>query len=500
MTDPAYAPQPDGRRPGSFERAARNAMFVMIAETAAKITTFAWTVVAARELTRGQFGSFNFALSLALILASIAEWGFDPVMVQRVSREPSFKERHFANAVGWEGAIATLLFGTAAITAGVASSGTTRIVVLLVLLAAFLDVFSDTIRALGTAVQRQGVTSIALVVQRIATVGVAMPVLLLGGGLEGFAIAFLAGYVVGFAAHLVALRRLGVRFHFGLIERDGMRTFARGTTAIGLSGLVLAVLFRVDALILAGLKGQAALGAYSVAYRLFETSLFVAFAVNSALFPLMAERGDDPDQVRGVMEKALGSILFLYLPYTVVCIVEAQEILDLLFGSRYASISASSLRWLAAAPLVYALAFITGSALTALRRTGGMLVAALVATVANVGLNFALIPLIGIEGAAITTTASYLVESLVLLWYLSRAGGGHPDIVTVALPPLGGALILAATLVFAPVPTAVALVVGLGLYVVGWWAVARRFTPDQLTFVRELGRRALPARGRSVGS
>ncbi len=496
MTDPAYAPLPDDRGSGSFERAARNAAFVMIAETAAKVTTFAWTVVAARELTRGQFGSFNFALSLALILASIAEWGFDPVMVQRVARDPSAKERHFANTVGWEGAIASVLFGAAAIAGGLASSGTTRIVLLLVLLAAYLDVFSDTIRALGTAVQRQGVTSIALVIQRIATVGVAVPVLLLGGGLEGFAIAFLGGYAVGFAAHLYALGRLGVRFRFGFIQRDGMRTFARGTTAIGLSGLVLAALFRIDALILAALKGEAALGAYSVAYRLFETSLFVAFAVNSALFPLMAERGDHPDKVRGVMEKALGSILFLYLPYTVVCLLEAEQILDLLFGNRYATISAGSLRWLAAAPLVYAVSFIAGSALTAVRRTGGMLVAAIVATVANIGLNFALIPMVGIEGAAIATTASYLVEGLVLLWYFRRAGGSHPDVVTVALPPVGGALVFAAVLALAPVPTAVALTAGLVLYVATWWAVARRFTPDQLEFVRQLARRVLPTRAR----
>lgn len=494
MTDPAYAPQPEDRGTGSFQRAARNAVFVMIAETAAKITTFAWTVVAARELTRGEFGSFNFALSLALILASIAEWGFDPVMMQRVSRDPSAKERLFANAVGWEGAIASILFGGAAIAGSIASSGTTRIVLLLVLLATFLDVFADTIRALGTALQRQGVTSIALVIQRIATVGVAVPVLLLGGGLEGFAIAFLGGYVIGFAAHLVALGRLGIPFRFGLVRLEGMRTFARGTTAVGLSGLVLAALFRIDALILAGLKGEAALGAYSVAYRLFETSLFVTFALNSALFPLMAERGDDPDEVRGVMEKALGATLFLYLPYTVVCLVEAEAFLDLLFGARYAAVSAGSLRWLAAAPLVYALAFITGSALLAVRRTGALLVAAVAATVVNISLNFTLIPLVGIEGAAITTTVSFLVEGLVVLWYFGRAGGGHLDVVAVALPPTGGALAFAAVLALAPVPTVVALAVGLVLYVAGWWAVARRYTPDQLEFVREIARRILPTR------
>ena len=494
MTDPAFAPQPGSHGSGSFERAARNAAFVMVAETAAKLTTFAWTIVAARELTQGQFGVFSFALSLALILASIAEWGFDPVLIQRASREPALSESIFANAIGWEGAIATLLFGTAAIAGAITSDGAARVVLLLVLLATYLDVFSDTIRAMGTALQRQGVTSFALVVQRCATVVIAVPVLLLGGGLEGFGIAFLAGYAIGFVAHAIALRHLEIRFRFGLLERSGMREFVRGTSTIGISGLVLAALFRIDAIILAALKGDAALGAYAAAYRLFETSLFVAFAINGALFPLMAERGDDGAQVRDVMEKAIGAVLFLYLPYLVVCLAEADGILELLFGARYAQSSAGALRWLAAAPLAFALAFAAGSALTAMRRTGGMLVAALTATAVNIGLNFVLIPLVGIEGAAITTTASYLIEGSILLFYVSRVSGGRPHLLGLALPSVAGGVVLAALLTLVPIPTIAALGIGVVLYVAIWWIIARRVSPWQVDFALELSRRLIPRR------
>jgi len=491
MTDPAFAPQP-GAPVGSMRRAARNAVFVMIAETAAKVTTFAWTVVAARELTQGQFGSFNFALSVALILASIAEWGFDPLLIQRVAREPGRAEAFFAHAIGWEGALATALFGTAAIVGGLAADGTTRIVLLLVLLATYLDVYSDTIRAMGTAFQRQGVTSIALVLQRFATVGIAIPVLLLGGGLQGFAMAFLGGYVIGFVAHAVALGRLDVRFRFRHLERGGMRTFLRGTTAVGVSGLLLAALFRIDAIIITALKGDAALGAYSAAYRIFETSLFVVFAVNGALYPMMAERGDDADRVQSVFERAMGVTTLVYAPYAVVCLVDADRILDLLFGSQYAASSTDALRLLALAPFIYTLGFVGGSALLALQQTRILLVAAVAATGANLALNLALIPSWGIEGAAIATTMSFLVEGVILVVVLGRTSGRRPALVSAVLPGVVGGIGLAAVLELAPLSTIPALAVGTPVYLGCWWAAARVVAPWQFEMLGALRRTRVP--------
>lgn len=492
MTDPAYATLGPTPRPGRFRalpRPARNAAFALVAETGSKLTTFLWTVVAARELSQADFGTLNFALSLALILAAVAEWGFDPVMIQRTAREPELGERFFVHAVTWEAIVATVLFAGTAAAVVTFSTGTAQVVVLLVLLAIYLDVFADTMRGMGTALQRQGVTSVALLVQRVAIAAFVVPVLLAGGGLTAFGVAFLAGYIVGYGAHLVALHRLGIRLRPGLVDRTGMRSFMKGTTAIALSGLVLAALFRVDALMLAAFEGPVAVGTYAAAYRLFETTLFVAFAVNGALFPLMSERGDDGVQVRAVLEKAIGAMFLLYLPYAVICIIDANAVLSLLFGADYGASSSTALVLLAPAPAFYAMAFATGSALTAMRRTGGLLVAAIAATVLNVGLNLVLIPTISIDGAALATTVAYLTEATVLLVYVTRITGGPPRFARAALPAFAASVPLAGVLLAAPIHPFAAMAIGLPIYVVGWWLVARRFAPWQVDFLRVLLRR-----------
>src|SRR5947209_7110521 len=80
--------------------------------------------------------------------------------------------------------------------------------------------------------------------------------------------------------HVAAVRQLGVSFRPSLLGRDGLRTFGRGTAAFGVSALVLAALSRFDVVLLEAMKGAKAVASYTAAYRLFETVLFVTFAVN----------------------------------------------------------------------------------------------------------------------------------------------------------------------------------------------------------------------------
>jgi O-antigen/teichoic acid export membrane protein len=59
-----------------------NAALAALADVVGKVSTLAWTVVAARLLTQEQFGAFNLALALALIASAVAEGGYDPVLVR----------------------------------------------------------------------------------------------------------------------------------------------------------------------------------------------------------------------------------------------------------------------------------------------------------------------------------------------------------------------------------------------------------------------------------
>lgn len=473
--DAAYV-APSG---GLARRTARNAIVAAVAQVVGKLGTLIWTLLAARELGEAAFGAFAYAFALALLVSAIAEWGFDPVLVNRGSRTPERMSELFTLALAWEMAIGIPVFAVATVGAAVTEPGLHfRAALVVLMMSVLIDMCSDTCRAASAARQSQGGTSLALVLQRIVTAAVAAVVLLAGGGLLALCLVLLAGSLFGLFTHAVALRRLDVHVRPGAVSRPAMRDFINRTWAIGASALVLMALFRLDAVLLGAMKSAAAVGIYAVAYKLLETVLFIAFSVKNAVFPVMSA-SSDARLVSRALDAGLSMTAVVYLPFAVVCLVDASAVLDLLYGEPYATESVGAVRWLALAPLVFAFATFGNSGLQARQRTDGMLVGAVVATVINVGLNLALIPLFAGTGAAAVTTASYLVEAVVVVVYL-RGVEVPVAVLRPLVEPGAAAALMAVLLVVVPGPFLGSLAVALVGYVGAWLLLARWRRPEQL--------------------
>lgn len=473
-------------RPSSLlARTTRNAGVSAAAQLIGKLTTFAWTVVAARQLSRADFGSFSLALSVALLVAAVADWSFDLVLMRRGSRQPDQLERYYAQAVGWQAIVGAPAFFAAGVALWLTRpSEQDRIAAVLVLVAVFVDLWSDTARATSAAAQDQRGTAAALVAQRVTTSLLAVPGVVLGG-LDGLAGAFLVGSLVGVLAHVAALRRLGVRLRLARLTASGMRAFASGTLALGVSVLVGMALFRLDAVLVAALRGEEALASYATAYRLFDTALFATFAITSAIYPLMSAEADDPTRTTRWVAVGVAASGALYLPYLAVTVVEAPALLRLLFGDLYADTSASALRWLSVAPLLYATGFLAGSALTALHRTRAVLLASCAAFAGNFAADLVLIPRFGGAGAAAASTTAFAVETAVLLMALRRHAG-PVRLGRVLAGPASGAAAVIVVLLLSPLPLLPSLAMAAMTYLGVWFSLLRRHNPDQLQVLRQL--------------
>lgn len=488
---PAPAVTPGGAERQGSSRAAANVVASAAAQLAGKVLTLAWMVVAARQLTQAQFGEFNFTLSLALIVSAFAEWGFDPALVRLASRSPADRNRFYTEAFVYETAAGILLFG--AVLSATLPSRTgpgVKVATGLVFAAVFIDVWSDMARSVGASAQRQGRTSAALVVQRLVTAGLVLPLLLSGAGIAGLAAGLLGGSVVGWVANVVAMRTFGVRLRWDLLRLPSLREFGKVALPIGVSSMILVTLARVDTVLIELLKGNRDVAAYSAAYRLFETTLFVTFAVSSATFPMMSAAGDERDRVREVARSAVAATMVLLAPFAAVSLVDAVPVLRLFYGDSYAHQSAGALRWLALGPLTYSLAYVGGTALIALASNRGLLLASSAAAITNVAVNLAVIPHFAGTGAAAVTTLSYAVEAVVAMVLLRRQIGGL-RLATVAPEAIVAALGMAALLWLMPAPLLVEVPVAAAFYVVVWAALARWRRPDQLRLVLSLlpGRR-----------
>lgn len=457
--------------------AARNVVIRSVAEVLGKVATLAWTVAAARTLSSEDFGTVNYALTIMLVLSSLAAWGFDPAVTRLGSTDPEALPRVYRATQVWKTVLAAPVFlVTGAVLLGSPSVGSWPVLVCL-LLAGLPELWSHTARSAAAARQVSAGVSSALILQRIATAVLVLAALAAGLGAEGVALGFLIGTVVGWGAHVLAARRLDLRAPLRALRRADLSTSVRGTFLLGLSALVLMLLFRVDVLVLGHLKGPEEVAVYSVAYRLLETVLFVTYAINYAVLPVMSVAADRVRRRIGY-ERAIAVAAFVYLPFTVVCLLEGNAVIDLLFGATYADAAAPVLAWLAPAPLFVAAATFAASVLLATERTRELFLGSVSALVVNLVLNLLLIPPYGATGAAAATAISYVVQAGVVLVGLVRAGE-RVSVLTPLASAAGASVVLLLALALLTLPLLAELVLGGVVYVGAWLLLVRVLAPEQ---------------------
>ncbi|MEI4273210.1 oligosaccharide flippase family protein [Klenkia sp. LSe6-5] len=471
-------------------RTAVNAAVNFAAEVLGKGATFIWMVVATRVLAQEDFGALSYALALGVLVSALPGWGFDFAIVTRGSRNHRALERTYTETLVWQVGAALVVYGAAiGVEFSIRGATSTAVAFALVLVSTAVDLFSHTMREAAVARQRQAGMAGALVVQRSVTAAAVVGTLLSGGGLLLAAVAILTGSLVGLTMHFLALRRVGVRARPSSVSTAGLTELWRATLTTGVTGLVLVALFRIDSVLLQLFLGERAVAAYAVSYRLVETVLFVAWVLKDAVFPVMSA-DDDATTTRRGLQLSSAAAAAVYLPFAAGAAVLAPQVIGLLYGERYIDQSATILVLLAPAPMLFALAYFLMAALAARRLTSSMLISAGTALVVNVVLNLLLIPSLGGEGAAATTTVSYLVEVLVA-WMLLRRRIGAVHLVRAIWVAASASAVMVVALVVVRLPVLPEIVLGAVVYALAYAVVARRWASEQLDLIATLIRRKM---------
>lgn len=182
-----------------------------------------------------------------------------------------------------------------------------------------------------------------------------------------------------------------------------------------------------DTLILGALKGSADVGLYSAARPLVD---FIAapLGIMGLIYMPVASglyaQGSIPEMRRifSVLTKWLVSAT---LPIFLILFLFPETVLSFLFGASYTS-AAATLRILSLGLITGNVFGLAGYTLVVMGEVRFAMWAWLPAVFINVGLNFALIPPLGIEGAAIAYVAAMNVLYLICCWKVYRVAKAQP--------------------------------------------------------------------------
>ena len=311
-----------------------------------------------------------------------------------------------------------------------------------------VESLSKTVAATFLAHDDTRPAAMGLVLQRFVSAGVGVAALAAGAGLVPVAGIYLLGAVAGYAYVTRALRRRGIVPRRS-VSTARARSVAREAAPFGAKLVFSTAIFRIDATLLSMMKGSGPVGQYGAAYRLLESTLFVPYAFEAAVYPYMARLSRTSSPTIGeVFTIGLKAMLVLMTPVGLIFLLYGGELLELLYGSEFAGAEAA-IQWLGGAAALYGVAFLAGSLISAQGRIKTLAWATFWLLLVNVGLNLAIIPRWSLTGAAAVTTITEALQTVVLLGIALRITGRLP-VARIVIAPLGGAAALTGVALLVP--------------------------------------------------
>ncbi len=425
---------------------ARGSVLVAVANLLPRAGAFLLLPIYVRFLSQADFGTVSLAGSAALLLAIVYRMGLDGALL-RIHFDLRGAERRSlyatVTAMSLASAATITLLGVL-LAPAITSDAEGHLIVVLALAIAATNAFQyvpsvwfraneQTGRYLGLAIG--GFAAVVVVTLLLVVVVRLGPIGSLAGQLAGAS-------VMAVAAGIILWQQRPWRLRSDLARRS--LDFGLPLLPHTLAGWLLNVSDRWLLGLLLGLPASEALaeiGVYSLGYQLGYAVGLAAISFNAAWLPLLYRIGETP-LATVVLREATTVVIASFAAMAVVIGALASDLIAILAPPEWAA-AADVAAVVALASAVHAAGLMLASGVYLVRNTRVMPMLTLGAAGVSIGVNLALIPVIGIMGAAWATLAAYTVLTL-LIGVLSQRrfpvplDGGR--LVIIAAVATGGAL------------------------------------------------------------
>jgi len=206
-----------------------------------------------------------------------------------------------------------------------------------------------------------------------------------------------------------------------LLPSQVSMNYAKDSLIFGLKGHISNVLsfinYRIDIFIIAYFLDDIAVGLYSVAVLISERIWLVSQSVSSVLFARVANLSDDAERNKFTSLASRNTLLITFVGGLILALV-SNWFINLFFGESYSQ-SVIPFLYLIPGVVIFSMSKVLANDFIGRGYPQINTYIAIVTALCNLGLNFWLIPKYGIKGAAIATTASYLLDTLMKSCYFS---------------------------------------------------------------------------------
>ncbi|MBD2305819.1 flippase [Chroococcidiopsis sp. FACHB-1243] len=368
----------------------------------------------ARYLGTQQFGLLNYATAFVALLTPFATLGLDNIVIREIVRDSSYKDEILGTTFFLKFLGGFVLVGLALISISLLRSGDqlTCWVVSVLSVGVIFQAF-DTIDLQFQAQVQSKYTVIAKNLAFIVITLVKLTLIQINASLIAFAWVVLLESGLGAIGLAIVYRMQGYSLLAWRWSLTRAIALLKESWVLMLSGLTIMIYMRIDQIMLGQMIDDRAVGLYSAATRISELWYFIPTAICSSAFPTIIEaKGISESLYYQRIKQLLRLMVCLSIAIAIPMTFLSKTLVTGLFGQEY--IAASSILTIH----IWASLFVfMGVATSPWFITEGLtklsLQRTLIGAIANVLLNFLLIPTYSGNGAAIATVVSYAFAAFI---------------------------------------------------------------------------------------
>ena len=394
----------------------KNTLWLTGGEVTGRLIRAVLVIYAARTLGASDWGTFSYVLSLAALFTLFADAGLGAVLTRELVKYPAQQAQYFSTSF-----FIKLFFLLIAFLAVIFLTPIFTKIDLpqnLIILAAFLVAF-DSLRifsfSITRALEKMHLEAIVNIITQITIVGLGLWALMTISTIESLALAYAVGSGIGLIAAIFVIRdwikKITSNFNKLLVKKIIYTAWP-----FALLGMLTGIILNTDIIMLGWLRDAKDIGFYSVAQKIILVLYTLPALIATSSFPAFTRlAGKDKEAFSDLIVKSLKAIFMLSLPLTIGGVIVGFDLIDLIFGSTYHA-SVTTFQILLFSLVINFPITIIGNALFAYNKQNEFIKYSALAAGSNIAFNFLLIPIWGIEGAAISTIFTQLISNT-FIWF-----------------------------------------------------------------------------------
>ena len=374
----------------------------------------------ARYLGPEHFGVFSYVIAFTSLFSVIARLGMDEVLVRELINVPQKKE---------------ILLGTAFWLKIAGSLITLLILGITVIMSSNDSIINNYIFIVASGIIFQSFTvvdsyfqsevklkfvSICSIVQLLISSMLKISLIIIGADLFLFLLVILVDQITLAISLFIAYGMQNESGFLHYFDFSVARKLLKNSWPLIFSSLVITIYMRIDQLMIKEMLGEYEVGVYSAAVRLSEVWYFIPMIISTSLFPAILHAKKLNKQLYNNRIQRLYTLVFwIALSICIPMTFLSEWIIIFLYGSAYkeAGIVLSIHIW---AGIFVFLGVVSGKFFLSENLQLNTTVNTAVGAVVNILLNYFLLPVYGINGAAIATIISYAVAAYFMNIFFRR--------------------------------------------------------------------------------